>query len=254
MQTHRMKFKDHFSNIAADYARHRPKYPEELFRYLASLVSKHDLAWDCATGSGQAAHGLVHFFQRIIATDASIQQISHAVPHEHITYIVAPAEKSPLQVSSADLTTVATAIHWFDFDKFYEEVNRVLRPGGVVAAWCYGHTNISQEIDAVSDVYRKDMVESYWPPERHFVEEEYRTIPFPFDEIVAPSFTLKQEWTMDDLIGYWETWSSSKMYVEKNRSNPVDKVRKELEKAWGDPAMKRDVRWPLFMRVGRKKE
>ncbi|MBI1803363.1 MAG: class I SAM-dependent methyltransferase [Ignavibacteria bacterium] len=247
-------FKDYFSQRAADYARYRPQYPEELFRYLASLVARHDLAWDCATGNGQAAQGLVPFFKRVVATDASIRQIEHAYPHDRIDYIVASAERSPLESSSVDLIAVATAVHWFDFDRFYAEVDRVLRPDGVIAVWCYGWTSISPGIDAVTATYGRDVVGPYWPPERRFVDEGYRTIPFPFMEIPSPPFTLEREWTMEELIGYWETWSATRMYSEQHHAHPADEVREKLEMAWGDPAAKRLVRWPLHLRAGRKKD
>ena len=71
-------FKDHFSAHASAYTRYRPGYPEALFVYLASLSPVRDLAWDCATGNGQTAHGLAPHFAR---TDASDDQIAHAAPH-----------------------------------------------------------------------------------------------------------------------------------------------------------------------------
>ena len=250
MDSNTTSFKDHFSSLANEYSRYRPRYPEELFRYLSTLAPRHDLALDCATGNGQAAHGLAPFFNRIIATDASAQQIAHAYPHERITYAVASAEHSPAESSSVDLVTIAAAIHWVEFEKFYAEVNRVLRPGGIFAAWSYLRSTISPDIDRVCEKYR-EIIHEYWPPERQYVEEEYRTIPFPFDEIVPPSFTLHQEWTMNELIGYWETWSASKKYLEHNNVSPVDKIRKELETVWRDPSVKRSIRWVLFFRIGR---
>jgi hypothetical protein len=53
-----MTFPDHFSDHADLYEAFRPAYPEALFAYLTSLVPAHDLAWDCATGNGQAAVAL----------------------------------------------------------------------------------------------------------------------------------------------------------------------------------------------------
>lgn len=46
---------DHFSSIAERFAHFRPRHPEELFDYLATLVPKNSLVWDCACGNGQAS-------------------------------------------------------------------------------------------------------------------------------------------------------------------------------------------------------
>lgn len=72
-------FEDHFSDRSASYAQYRPTYPDDLFEFLANNCAGHDLAWDCATGSGQSALGLVDYFDRVIATDASEAQIAAAV-------------------------------------------------------------------------------------------------------------------------------------------------------------------------------
>jgi ubiquinone/menaquinone biosynthesis C-methylase UbiE len=131
-----MKFKDHFSGHAANYAKFRPNYPRELFEYLASIAPGRGRAWDCATGNGQAAVGLSAFFECVIATDASEKQILGASRSERIEFRVAAAEKSGLESKSIDLVTVAQALHWFDLNAFYAEVIRVLKPRGILAAWC----------------------------------------------------------------------------------------------------------------------
>ena len=89
-----MKFKDHFSGHAVEYAKFRPHYPDELFEHLASISPRHEVAWDCATGNGQAAVGLARHFDGVTATDASAQQIESAEPNDLISYRVAPAEAS----------------------------------------------------------------------------------------------------------------------------------------------------------------
>src|SRR6266567_748317 len=114
-----MKFKDHFSGHAVEYAKFRPRYPDKLFEYLASSSPRHELAWDCATGNGQAAAGLARHFDSVIATDASAQQIKSAQPNDRISYRVAPAEASGIDSSSVDLILVAQALHWFDLDAFF---------------------------------------------------------------------------------------------------------------------------------------
>jgi ubiquinone/menaquinone biosynthesis C-methylase UbiE len=200
-----MKFKDHFSGHAADYAKFRPNYPRELFEYLASIAPGRGRAWDCATGNGQAAVGLSAFFDRVIATDASERQILGASRNERIEFRVAAAEKSGLESKSIDLVTVAQALHWFDLDAFYAEAMRVLKPLGILAAWCYGFLEIAPEINAIVNRFYDEIVGPYWPPERKIVEDGFRTIPFPFDEFESPVFAMQAHWSLEQLVGYLRT-------------------------------------------------
>src|SRR5688572_32236344 len=144
------KFEDHFSKQSGQYAQYRPQYPDEIYAYLASITVGHSLAWDCGTGNGQAAIGLARYFDKVYATDASAEQIALAYANDKVDYRVEPAEQVSLGASSVDLVTVAVAIHWFNFDEFYREVKRVLKPDGIIAAWTYSLTEISPEIDQLS--------------------------------------------------------------------------------------------------------
>src|SRR5215468_10618516 len=116
-----MSFKDHFSKQAAGYAKFRPRYPQELFDFLGSIAPSRQLAWDCATGNGQAAVGLASALAQIIGTDASEKQIANAQSYERVEYRVAPAENSGIESETIDLIMVAQALHWFDRDRFYTE-------------------------------------------------------------------------------------------------------------------------------------
>jgi SAM-dependent methyltransferase len=245
-----VEFKDHFSGHSAEYAKYRPGYPDALFEWLASLTPAHDLAWDVGTGSGQAALGLAHHFEAVIASDAAQAQLHNAPPHPRVTYKVMPAERSDLADASVDLTTVAQAIHWFDFDRFYAEVRRVLKPTGVIAAWTYGLNRIDPQIDVIVRRYYSEIVRSYWPPEREHVDKNYRTIPFPFPEVSAPPLSMHERWSLDDLLGYLGTWSASKLYAQARGENPTELIRAPLARVWG-PEAQRVVEWPIHLRVGR---
>lgn len=246
------EFKDHFSGHSADYAKYRPGYPEELFEWLASRVRVHDLAWDVGTGSGQAARGLARHFRRVIASDAAAPQIRNAAPHERITYKVMPAEHTDLADGGVDLVTVAQALHWFDFERFYAEANRVLKADGVIAAWTYGLTRVSAEVDAIVRRYYTEIVGPYWPPERKYVDQNYQTVPFPFAAIDAPPFALSVQWTLEDLLGYLGTWSATRRYVQAHGRDPLDVIRDPLGLAWGGTESARLVTWPLSLRVGKR--
>jgi SAM-dependent methyltransferase len=174
---------DHFSAHAAHYARHRPSYPPELFAWLAAQSPARELAWDCATGNGQAALALAEHFQRVHATDFSAEQLAQATPHPRVGYLQAPAEASGLAAQSCDLVTVAQALHWFCHERFFAEVRRVLKPGGLFAAWTYTLLHGDPELTEIVRDYSTNTVGAWWPPERRWVDLGYRGMPFPCADI-----------------------------------------------------------------------
>ena len=246
-------FEDHFSGHSGRYAQSRPQYPDEIYAYLASIAPSRSLAWDCGTGNGQAAIGLAKHFDRVYATDASAEQILHAYPHEKVSYHAEPAENVSLAASTVDLVTVAVAIHWFNFDEFYREVKRVLKPEGILAAWTYNLTEISPEIDALISHYYRDVVGPYWPERIRYLEERYETLPFPFEEISPPPFRMEIEWDLIQLASFLDSWSATQRYKAQNGQHPLELIWDRLARLWGDEKETRLVRWPLHFRIGRNK-
>jgi SAM-dependent methyltransferase len=245
-------FADHFSGRAGDYARYRPGYPPALFEFLAGLAPERKTAWDCATGSGQAALGLAGRFETVAATDASRDQISSAVRHPGVHYAVARAEEAPLPTASVALVTAAQALHWFDRARFWKEVRRVLIPGGVIAVWSYHGFHVGPEVDSVLHRFYRDIVGAYWPPERAVVERGYGALEFPFAPIEPPALRLEKLWDLSAVVGYLRTWSATQRYEAARGHDPLDLVREELQAAWGPPQRVRAFRWDLDLRIGRK--
>jgi ubiquinone/menaquinone biosynthesis C-methylase UbiE len=246
-----LEFKDYFSSQSKEYSKYRPKYPPELFEYLSSLVKEHNLAWDSATGNGQAALGLVPYFEKVIATDASESQISNANPHVKIEYRVAASENCGLEDNSIDLVTVATAIHWIDTDKFYSEVRRVLKPGGVIAVWNYVESNITPEIDNIMKHFAKVTIGKHWPRDNYKVWDFEELINFPFERIKAPDFKIERSWNLQEYLNYLYTWSATQNYIRNTGINPLEELHDDLIDNWGGENIARRVTWHLQMKVGR---
>ncbi|MCA9906852.1 MAG: class I SAM-dependent methyltransferase, partial [Anaerolineae bacterium] len=242
---------DHFSEQAQDYVRYRPQYPPELFTYLASIAPGRQLAWDCGTGNGQAALSLAEHFDRVIATDASADQITHAAPHPRISYRVERAEDIDLDANSLDLVTVAIAVHWFDFDSFYQAVRRVLKPGGILAVWTYHLPAIEPAIDRLLTRYYGEVLAGYWPERFRYVDARYRTLPFPFTELTPPQLEMQTDWTLTQVAGFLSSWSATRQYVKARQQHPLEAIWPELTDLWGDAEHTRTLHWPLHIRIGR---
>ncbi len=245
-------FKDHFSGHAAIYRDARPTYPAELFAWLALQAPDTTLAWDCGCGNGQATTALARHFNRVVGTDPSANQIAGAQPAANVDYRVEAAEQSSLAAGSASLVTVAQALHWFDFARFYPEVRRVLKPGGVFAAWTYADCRSGDPvIDALKNRLYVDLTGPYWPPERALVDSGYRTLPFPFVEIAAPPFEMTASWDVEHFLAYLRSWSATQRYLQDRGTDPVTLIEPQLCNAWGNGQVQRTVRWDFHLRCGR---
>lgn len=242
-----MSFRDHFSQRSAAYARYRPTYPRELFVFLAEVSRNHRVAWDCATGSGQAAIGLAGRFDRVIGTDASWRQLINARKHPRARYVHSTAEASGLRSSSVDLVVAAQAVHWFDFERFWAEVRRVGAVGATVAVWTYTRARVDCAVDAEIDQFY-DRIAPWWPAERCHVEDGYESVPFPFQELPAPAFEATAELELEGLIGYLGTWSAVARYRRAEGHDPLDEIGPRFVEAWGGG--RHVVRWPIRLRVG----
>lgn len=241
--------KDNFSIQSAGYAQYRPTYPKELYDFLFSLVAVKETAWDCATGNGQVARELASHFNHVFGTDISENQLSHAVQKDNITYLLQSSDHSTFEDQTFDLITVAQAIHWFNFEGFYSEVKRTLKPGGIFAAFGYGVMKIDEKVDLIIHKLYRSILGSYWDEERKYIDEGYLTIPFPFQELPVPELSIKTYWNFEQLTGYLNTWSAVQHFRKANLSDPLDLIISELEAAWGDEV--KEVNFPILMRAGK---
>lgn len=244
------QFKDYFSEGADAYARQRPTYPDALAQFLASQCTETTMAWDCGCGNGQLSHLLANHFDHVIATDASAAQIEQTQPTHTVSFHTAPAEATSIADHSADLITVAQAAHWFDRERFYQEVMRVAKPNAIVALMGYGLTEVNADVDQLVRQLYREKLDAYWPPERRHIERAYQDFDFPFSELEAPAFSMQVSWRRQQFVDYLNTWSAVKQATKALGANPVETWQQQLENVW--PADRElTVRWPMFMRSGR---
>lgn len=238
----------------AEYASYRPQYPEALFSWLSSLPKDKQHAWDCGTGNGQVAHKLARYFDKVTATDSNADQIAKCLPVRNCSYNVETAENSRLPDKSVDIITVGCAVHWFDTQKFYGEVNRVLKGDGIIAVWCYEYPWTGNEkVDGILSRYKNEILGEFWPPEAQIYFNRYETLNFPFASIEAqiPHFEIYCPWGPTDVLNFMSTWTAPINYKTKNGADPGEQVAEELANAWKEEGLGVGVTLPLYMKVGR---
>lgn len=243
---------DIFSKQARTYRKYRPKYPLELYKEILQYVQGRDACWDCATGNGQVAAVLSGFFTQVYATDVSQKQIDQAEKRDNIIYKVERAERTNFDENQFDLITVGQAMHWFDMAEFNKEVYRVAKNGATVAVWCYGLLRINEAIDILLDEFCHETLGNYWNPERKHVDSAYRTIRFDFEELSEErERNICTHWNLSQLEGYLNSWSSVQHYIEqKNGVNPVSSFINKIDALW-DPTNLAEVKFPIYLKVGR---
>lgn len=213
---------------------------------------RHDLAWDAGCGNGQLSVALGEYFAAVIATDPSQQQIDAAQVHPHVEYRCEPAEKSSLGDASVDLAVAAQAAHWFDWPRYVAEVQRVTRPGALVALVSYGILHVAGDVEPIIARYYRQDVGPCWPSGREHVENGYRDLAWPWPTVEAPAIAMKAEWTRAELIGYVATWSATVKLVDAVGPAPFEKLRTDLARVWPDEQERRTVTWPLALRFARR--
>ena len=243
--------KDNFSKQASAYSKFRPQYSDEIIAYIISFVENKSKALDVATGNGQVAYKLSAAFETVYGIDISQNQLDNAYVANNIIYKAASAENTFFEDQELDLITVAQAVHWFNFDLFYKEVYRILKPNGVIAVLGYGLFSTNLNTDIILRDFYYNIVGPYWDAERKYLDENYQTIPFPFEEQAVEKFENQFKWSFEELIGYLETWSSVQHYIKKNNKNPLDIIRDMLKTSWEENDKK--VIFPMLLRIGKLK-
>lgn len=161
----------------------------------------------------------------------------------------ATAEESGLPDASVDAVLIAQALHWFDLDRFWPEVRRIVRPGGIVTAWSYAFQQVGvPELDALLREFTTEVVGTYWPPERRHVDTGYTELDFPFERLEPPAAAMTAQWDAGRQLGYLRSWSATRRAREALGSDPVAAIEDRIRAAWGPGT--REVQWPLTVLAG----
>ncbi|GFQ95641.1 methyltransferase [Trichonephila clavata] len=226
------------------YAKYRPNPPESFINsivtYLKSKITTPlKKAIDVGCGSGQSTVVLSPYFDSVLGIDVSEAQIECAKQMHtlsNVEFRVSKGETLPATSSSVDLVTFSQSLHWFNTCEIFPEVQRVLKPNGVIAAYGYwipipkiNDESKDKEIDQLINQYlHEERLGSYWDKERYIVQEHYINISLPFKDKCRLSLVQKTESSLADYIGYFSTWSSYQKLLKAD-SEKAEQLLHEIE-------------------------
>ncbi len=245
---------DRFSGNSINYRRFRPDYPLPFIEEIIGLANQRFNCLDCGTGNGQVAEVLSRYFDKVHAIDISDEQIRNAYQAANIHYSVRRAETTDFPVDSFDLITVAQAVHWFDFQTFFNEVLRISKDGGIVALWGYGLLRFRNSLDKHIDTFYQDVVGPYWDSERKHIESSYKDIPLPFPEIkLKKHYSICKDFSLGEFTGYLSTWSAVNKFKLSESYDPIKSLLDIIKPIWGEKLLQR-AEFQIFTRIGKIKK
>lgn len=224
------------------YSKYRPSYPHDLIEKIINYLKEKDngpyeLAIDVGCGSGQASWLLSPYFNKVIGYDVSENQIKQAKfqcsESSNVNFVVSPSEKLPLPDGSVNLIIVATAIHWFQMEKFFIECKRVLKKNGTLAIFGHLqpriiHKEKSTELTKCLTDYT-DLLLPYSPKEIHYILNKYEGInPLILGDIERNhSFYMDCNWNVEYIMQYLQTLGIYQNYCDKNPNNSIIETIKQ---------------------------
>jgi SAM-dependent methyltransferase len=170
--------------FAESYDRHRPRPPQALLDLLTRLAggARPRLVVDLGCGTGLSTRAWLGRADRVVGVEPDDAMRAVAEAAGGAEYVAADSSATGLPDACADVVTVSQALHWMDPEPTFAEAARVLRPGGVFAAYDYDAVPlVDPEVDEVFDAVlrradalrRERGVWAPWKPGTHVMRNQH---------------------------------------------------------------------------------
>jgi len=264
---------------AESYAKYRPQSAPEVAELAMAYLKQgkqeskdtFDFLVDIGCGNGQSTSMFAPYFSKILGIDPSENQIKYAQANNSdskITYQVGAAEDIPVPDHSVDLIAAGEAIHWVEFEKFFEECKRVLKPDGCIVLHGYNmpRLSISDDEDATADSLSQEFFNSCIWNERvkHVIDgykEIFELVPTKNKERNAHVTDLVRKTTLLGALQYFQTWSGYQEYKKQKGDSDQEDISsvlsRKLKKHWNvesknDDEIKITIKYPVFMILSKR--
>jgi SAM-dependent methyltransferase len=142
-----------FGEVAEDYARERPSYPDALLDDVAALGRR---ALEVGAGTGKATAGLLERGVEVTALEPSAEMAAVGRRlNPRATWVVSGLEDYAGE-GGFDVVCAAQSWHWVDPERGFARAHELLRPGGWLALfWNRGNDGSPEQRRALDAVYAR---------------------------------------------------------------------------------------------------
>ena len=219
-----------FSADPARYEFGRPGYPDEAIAAIFEFAGGVDLIVDLGAGTGKLTRRLIGVDATVVAVDpvtAMTRLIPQSAPSAHI--VTGVAEALPFRDAGVDCVTVAQAVHWFDADRAWTELERVIRPGGALAILANIRLREVEWVEALWSLMDEAERDAPWRQ----ADRTPRSTPHGFDAPVTLQFRHKVGMTEDSVIARLSSVSHIAMLDEARRAGFERRAREIVRSVSG---------------------
>lgn len=227
------------------YALYRPRYNKDIIDHILGLVRNKDTCIDVACGSGQLTNLLEPHFKQVIGLDKSFEQLKHSSNGpSKIKYVAGSAFDIPAPDNSVDLITTAQAFHWITpHEKFYSEIDRLLRPAGVFSILgyaipaCTSHTKVQSifrdyYVNVLGSLKRPGEPGCLWDIYRTEVDNGFTDTKFPWN-VQRKTFNDVVKMPIKNFVGFLHSQSGYKNLLQQGNADPMPMLHKQFVEAAG---------------------
>ena len=216
-----------FGSEAETYERSRPSYPPEAVAWFVEhlRIGPGAVVADLAAGTGKLTRLLVPTGAALLAVEPvdEMRGILHELLPE-IPVVAGTAEALPVRAGALDAVTVAQAFHWFDADRAFAELARVLRPGGRAGIVWNARDRSVDWVDRVWSIMDGVERKAPWRDHEHWSASAFGPRPG-FGPVHAATFRHEQEMTAEGIVDRIRGVSHVAVLPPAERAEVLDRVR-----------------------------
>jgi SAM-dependent methyltransferase len=206
-----------FGSVAEQYERGRPSYPRSALRWLLGEMPR-DVV-DLGAGTGKLTSALVAAGHRVVAVEPVAEMrtiLLKRVPEA--TVVPATAEDTGLPETSADAVVAGAAFHWFDRQRTFPEIARILRPRGTLGLLGNGFDASVPWVRRFGEILGGPRLgrPGHWPDKDELLAW--------FDQIDEEQFELAHRVDRDRLLDLAVSRSSVAMLSPEERQPLLDRI------------------------------